>query len=91
MGNVPFAGYNDPGVAIFVSKGKRPTKPRSFEAPGMSLAVWKLAERCWHADADERPEVKDVLQELEEITKPGECTHEAFPFSLRELNDLQMI
>lgn len=44
-----------------VSRGKRPQKPRDFDAPGTSKAVWKVAEKCWHNDASKRPEVREVL------------------------------
>jgi hypothetical protein len=28
--------------------------------------VWKVAEKCWNEKASERPEVEEVLQDLED-------------------------
>ena len=74
---MPFPEHTDPNVKKIISKGKRPQKPRRFEAPGMTPAVWKIAERCWHENAKERPEVNAVLQYLEGLANPGVCVHEA--------------
>ena len=74
---MPFPEFTDPNVTILISKGKRPSKPRRFEAPGMTPAVWKVAKKCWHEKARERPEVNAVLQSLENMANIGGCTHEA--------------
>ena len=34
-----------------------------------------VAKKCWHDKARERPEIKDVLQELVQ-TAVGECTRD---------------
>ena len=39
--------------------------------------MWKVAKKCWHERAKERPEVREVLQSLEKIAKLGVCNHEA--------------
>ena len=79
---MPFPEFTDPGVTIMISKGKRPPKPRHFDAPGITPAVWKIAKRCWHEKAKERPEVNAVLQDLENLANPGPgvCTHETHPY-----------
>ncbi|KAF9789408.1 kinase-like domain-containing protein [Thelephora terrestris] len=71
-GKVPFAGLTDYNAVRLVSKGKRPTKPRRFDFPGTSEAVWKVAEKCWHSKADRRPEVKGVLLDFDKITNSVE-------------------
>ena len=75
-GERPFSKYSDSNVTIMVPKGKRPSKPLHFDVPGMSPAVWKIAERCWHEKPKERPEVNVVLGHLENLANPGVCTHE---------------
>ena len=74
-GRVPFPDFTDPQVAVMVGKGKRPQRPRSFDAPGITPGVWAVAKKCWHQEAEQRPEVKTVLQNLEVIANPGERTH----------------
>ena len=74
-GKMPFHGSEDPTVIITVSKGKRPSRPQSFDAPGMTPAVWKIAEKCWHEKAKQRPKVNTVLQYLENLGNPGMNAH----------------
>ena len=65
--NVPFPDLDDSIVHHMVFEGRRPQKPQDFDALGISPAVWEVAERCWHQEASQRPEIKAVLQDLEEI------------------------
>ena len=76
-GKMPFPECTDNKVLKLISNEKRPPKPRRFETPGMTPAVWKIAEKCWHENAKERPEVNVVLQYLEGLANPGVCAHEA--------------
>ena len=76
-GKMPFPEFTDDIVTIMISKGKRPPKPRRFDAPGITPGVWKVAKKCWHEKAKERPEVDAVLQYLESIANTGGCAHEA--------------
>ncbi|KAF9789402.1 kinase-like domain-containing protein, partial [Thelephora terrestris] len=71
-GQVPFADSTEYNVVSIVLKGKRPPKPRRFDAPGTSEAVWKVAQKCWHGKAHKRPEVKEALQYLNDIKHGGE-------------------
>ena len=77
---MPLPEYTDHSIAIMIMKGKRPPKPARFEAPGITPAVWKIAKKCWHQKAKERPEAKVVLQCLENLANPGECTHKTCPY-----------
>jgi len=86
-GKIPFPNYTPHSVSILISKGKRPSKPTRFKAPGITLVVWKIAGKCWHQKAKERPEAKVILQCLEDLANPGECTHETCSFLPRELID----
>ena len=89
-GKVPYAGVPDSTVILMVSRGKRPSKPRPFKAPGMSLAVWKIAQKCWNEKARDRPEVDTVLQSLQDIANTGGCTHKACSCSPWELIDSEL-
>ena len=77
-GKMPFPDMTDPNVTIAISKIKRPSKPRRFDAPGMTPAVWKVAQRCWHQKAKERPKANTVLQSLERLANPGVCSRSVF-------------
>jgi serine/threonine protein kinase len=76
-GEMPFPEFTDPNVTILIARGKRPPKPRNFDAPGITPAVWKIARKCWHEKAKERPEVNVVLKHLENLASPGPgmCTY----------------
>ena len=86
---MPFPEFTDHNVTVLISKGKRPSKPRRFDAPGMTPAVWKIAKKCWHDKEKERPEVNLVLQHLGKITNTGGCTHAACSCLEWELIDPQ--
>ena len=68
-GKVPFAEYTDQNVVVMIAKGKRPSRPRSFEAPGITPEVWEIATMCWDENADKRPEAIVVLRLLESLRK----------------------
>ena len=74
-GKLPFHDSEDTTVVIMISKGKRPQKPAHFDAPGITQAVWRVAKKCWHESAKERPGTKEVIQELKNIASPGLCTN----------------
>ena len=76
-GHMPFPDHTDHNVTLMISKGKRPSKPSRFEAPGMTAGVWKIAKKCWSEKAKERLEADAVLQRLQSVNKNGGCTHEA--------------
>ena len=67
---VPFPDLEGSVVFPMVFEGRRPQKPQNFDALGISPVVWEIAERCWHPEPNQRPEVKDILQDLEKISNP---------------------
>lgn len=85
-GKVPFAEYTDQNVIVMIAKGKRPSRPHSFDAPGITPEVWKVAQKCWNGKVGERPEISTVLEMLEPLEKSGVCTDE---LSRAEEFDLQ--
>ena len=68
-----------PSCLWMVLQGKRPPEPepRHFETLQTTPAVWKLAEQCWHQNANERPEANAILECLENPADLGACAHEA--------------
>ena len=66
---VPFYEYPDLLVYAVVFRGNRPEKPEGIEGMWFNDDVWKLLERCWLAEPQNRPSIEDVLQHLEETSK----------------------
>ena len=89
-GKIPFHGFGDHEVITKVSKGRRPSKPHRFDAKGITPAVWKIAEKCWHQKVRERPEVKAILQRLEDlqVADAGMYIPEACSYLKWEIIDL---
>jgi hypothetical protein len=56
----PYAGRNFMGVSLDVLEGKRPQIPN--DCP---LDFKKVMKKCWHASADKRPKMEDVLAFLD--------------------------
>jgi len=77
-GRKPFPDVKDYDIITLISKSKRPPKPHSFDAPGMTPAVWKIAQKCWHQKGKERPKANAVLQSLERLANPGVCSRSVF-------------
>jgi len=69
-GKPPFPEFHDIKIPAVVSKGKRPSKPRHFDALGITSEVWAVAERCWRQKPRGRPKIKDILRDLERIASP---------------------
>ena len=88
--DVPYPRITDPDVIILLTpKGHRPPKPYPL-APGITSAAWRIAEKCWHQRATEQPEVKVVLQSLENPATPGGCAREACSCVGWEIIDLPL-
>jgi hypothetical protein len=52
----PFAGRNFMGVSLDVLEGRRPQMPADCPE-----GYRKMIERCWHAKADKRPNMDELL------------------------------
>jgi len=70
-GEAPFLEYSEATTYLRVLKGKWPAKPRSIVAPGMTPAVWKIANKCWNGEPKERPAADTILCYLEDIVHRG--------------------
>jgi hypothetical protein len=70
-GQVPFYGSPNQNVLTMVTSGKRPQRPRRFNAPGITSAVWTVADKCWNQEAEERPDVRIVVDALKQIASAG--------------------
>lgn len=77
-GKMPFPELMDCNVIVAVSEGKRPQRPRQFDATGMTPAVWEIAQKCWHRRAKERPEANAVLRSLKSLANSGVYTHRTY-------------
>ena len=85
---MPFPDYQDHNIPVIILKGKRPSKPDSFEGPGISSGVWKIAKQCWSEKEKERLETDAVLQALETLFHSGVCNRSACTCSPWEMIDL---
>ncbi|KAF9645564.1 kinase-like protein [Thelephora ganbajun] len=64
-GNAPYCEITNEGALInTIMRGDRPQKPKGAEDLGFTKGLWEIIQRCWLADASERPDVKDVLFQL---------------------------
>jgi hypothetical protein len=45
-------------------KGDRQQKPEGAEDLGFTERLWEITQRCWAVEAGERPDVKELLRQL---------------------------
>ena len=64
-GHIPFYEYVDLVVVVKVGKGDRPGRPQGREGTWFTDDVWKVLERCWLPEPEDRPNIEDVLLCLE--------------------------
>ena len=64
-GKVPFNEPIDHNVLLLIRQGERPEKPVYAEAVGLTPEVWNVLERCWQQNPEQRPTMKEVVEELE--------------------------
>ena len=70
-GRAPFAATPDLSVTLTILKGLRPQKPDPIRIAGLTPAVWKIAQECWHKRAARRPGTVNILERLEAIAGSG--------------------
>ncbi|AQN68650.1 protein tyrosine kinase (PTK) family protein [Saudi moumouvirus] len=62
-GKEPFAGYNFMKVSLDILEGARPQIPS--DCP---INLKKLIKKCWHSNANKRPNMEEVIHELQIIS-----------------------
>jgi hypothetical protein len=65
-GRAPFYRCDVYAVVAKVGGGERPERP---EGECFTNGVWRILERCWTPNPDDRPRVEDVHQFLEDMSK----------------------
>jgi len=66
-GHLPFHQHTDLTVFVKVLEGVRP--PRGV---GFAGSLWGMLELCWVPQPNARPKIEDVLQYLENVSRPLE-------------------
>ena len=64
-GHVPYRDLTDIAAMLNILEGRRPQKPEAAESLDFTDELWRMVERCWRENRDERPEVREVLRCLE--------------------------
>ena len=60
-GEVPFKRVLASEVVMRIADGDRPSRPTH---PKFTDPLWELTRRCWRAEAQDRPKMEDVVEEL---------------------------
>ena len=69
-GHRPFHEYVDFTVPLKVSQGKRPPRGDRF-----TDTLWEMLEQCWAHQPNARPSIEDLLQYLEQSSRPLDSPH----------------
>ena len=64
-GNVPYWNITLLCAMRAIMGGDRPQKPKAAESIGFTDELWRMVERCWQENRDERPGVREILHCLE--------------------------
>jgi len=68
-GRLPFCRHHVLPIIGKIIDGKRPGRPRGQEGRWFTDDVWGMLERWWKPSPCDRPNIKDVLQCLEEASR----------------------
>ena len=61
-GKPPFHKISSTAAAVSVLSGERPTRPAR---PDLTNDLWEITERCWHWNAQCRPDITEVVHCLQ--------------------------
>ena len=65
-GETPFHDVRQAAPVLSAVWGTRPAKPENAPAIGFSDSLWGFTQRCWDGKVELRPEVGEVVTQLEE-------------------------
>ena len=68
-GHKPFPHHGDGAVVAKVCRGERPERPEGLNGYWFTDVVWRVLERCWMPNRDDRSSIEDVLRSLEEPSR----------------------
>ena len=68
-GRMPFYRYANLIIPGKVVGGERPKRPQGAEGVWFTDDVWGLLGRCWESQPENRPNIEDVLQCLEKVSR----------------------
>ncbi|GLB44105.1 putative ste ste11 protein kinase [Lyophyllum shimeji] len=95
-GLIPFHEVNsDYPVIIKVIRGERPPRPSQCEpwktpcaSVGLDDSLWKIVERCWGVNPNQRPDICEVLKSLPPRADPQPASQEHY---LRPVDNAQQL
>ena len=68
-GQVPFFRHHGYGIIGRITKGERPGRPQGEEGAWFTDNIWGILECCWEPNPSNRPNTKDVLRCLEDVSR----------------------
>jgi len=67
----PFTGYSADDMMNHILRGGRPERPENSVEVGLTDDLWEVARSCWEKDANKRPKIQTVLEQLKKIRDKG--------------------
>ena len=64
-----FSGHECRTFLAIIYDGVRPVRPQGAEGRWFTDDIWKILERCWEHNQNDRPRVEVVLDFLEEVSR----------------------
>ena len=71
-GHIPFPQCTSHNVMWKVMSGERPERPEEAEEEWFTDDIWQMLNRCWETQPESRPNVADVLECLEQVSRDPE-------------------
>ena len=68
-GKMPFSRYHNYNVVVRALEGERPGRAQGVKGMWFEDDIWRIMECCWRPIPRDRPEIGDVLQCLEAISR----------------------
>ena len=68
-GQVPFASFNCPAIMPNVIGGERPERPKGVAGVWFEDDIWRMLNRCWATQPEDRPSITAVLECLDQVPR----------------------